>query len=159
MAYSTFDDVRIAVGGSRNLIELADLEGTAAGFGSTPAQQLTDPAVVDVVTKSIDAADGIINAYLKQRSAVPLAVVPPEISSMSAAMAARILRQQRYKQQPLREDAEAEKLDREFLKAVAEGSIQLGLTTTPDKADIIIDKAAPRDSTLDVSRERLKSFI
>jgi phage gp36-like protein len=159
MAYSTFDDVRIAVGGSRNLVELADLEETAAAMGSTPTVQLTDPNVLDVVNKAIAEADGIINAYLKQRSSVPLVVVPDEIAAMSAGWAARVLRRQRFKQQPIAEDQTAEKTDREFLKAVAEGTIQLGLNQTPTKADIIVDKAAPRDPTLEVSRERMKRFI
>lgn len=159
MAYSTFDDVRIAVGGSRNLVELADLEETAASMGSTPALQLTDPGVVDVVLKAIAEADGIINGYLKQRSAVPLAAVPDEIAAMSAGWAARVLRRQRFKQQPLTEDRDAEKTDREYLQAVAEGKIQLGLAQTPAKADIIIDKAAPRDTTLTISRERMKTFL
>jgi len=159
MAYSTFDDVRVAVGGSRNLVELADLEETAASFGNTPALQLTDPAVVDVVAKAIAEADGIINGYLKQRSAVPLAAPPAEIAAMSAGWAARVLRRQRFKQQPISEDQEAEKIDREYLANIAKGIIQLGLTTTPTKADIVIDKAAPRDSSLSISRERTKVFI
>lgn len=159
MAYSTFDDVRIAVGGSRNLVELADLEETAADAGDTPAEQLTDPNVIDVVNKAIAEADGIINGYLKQRSAVPLAVVPDEISAMSSAWAARILRRQRYKQQPLTEDQEAEKIDRLYLADVAKGIIQLGVEPTPEKSSIVIDKAAPRDTTLDISRHRMKSFI
>jgi phage gp36-like protein len=159
MAYSTFDDVRIAVGGSRNLVELADLEDTAATFGSTPALQLTDPAVIDVVGKAIAEADGYINGYLKQRSAVPLAIVPDEIANMSAAWAARVLRRQRYKQQPLSEDQEAEKSDRAYLADIAKGIIQLGIQPTPAKSDIIIDKAAPRDPTLTVSLARLKQFI
>lgn len=159
MAYSSFDDVRIAVGGSRNLVELADLEDTASSMGSTPALQLTDPNVIGVVTKAIAEADGIINGYLKQRSAVPLAVAPPEIAAMSASWAARVLRRQRYKQQPISEDHDAEVTDRAYLADVAKGIIQLGLTTTPGKADIIVDKAAPRDTTLEVSRAKMRPFI
>lgn len=157
--YSTFDDVRIAVGGSRNLVELADIEDTAATFGVTPAEQLTDPAVVDVVLKAIAEADGIINGYLKQRSAVPLAVVPPEIAAMSGSWAARVLRRQRFKQQPIAEDQEAEKIDRTYLADLAKGIIQIGLEPTPGKSSIVIDKAAPRDSSLVTSRDRLKDFI
>lgn len=159
MAYSTFDDVRIAVGGSRNLVELADLEETAASFGSTPVEQLEDPAIVDVVTKAIAEADGIINAYLKQRSAVPLAIVPPEIAAMSSSWSARVLRRNRFKQQPIIEDQEAEKTDRDFLLKVAKGEIQLGIEPTPPPSDIIIDKAAPRDTSFAISRERMKAFI
>lgn len=159
MAYSSFDDVRVAVGGGRNLVELADLEETAATMGGSTAAQLTDPNVVAVVTKAIADADGFINGYLKQRVAVPLAVVPDEISAMSSAWAARILRRQRYKQQPLTEDTEAEKIDREYLANIAKGIIQLGLEPTPEKSSIVIDKAAPRDTSMAISRERMKSFI
>jgi phage gp36-like protein len=159
VAYCTLDDVRIAVGGSRNLVELADLEDTAATFGNTPALQLTDPAVVDVVTKAIAEADGIINGYLKQRLAVPLADVPDEIAAMSAAWAARVLRRQRFKQQPISEDQEAEKIDRATLADIAKGVKQLGVTVTPPKSDIVVDKAAVRDPSLVVSRERMKGFI
>lgn len=159
MAYSSFDDVRVAVGGGRNLVELADLEETAATMGSSTAAQLTDPNVIAVVNKAIADADGFINGYLKQRVAVPLAVVPDEISAMSCAWAARILRRQRYKQQPLTEDTEAEKIDREYLADIAKGIIQLGLEPTPEKSSIVIDKAAPRDATQAISRERMKTFI
>jgi len=159
VAYSTFDDVRIAVGGSRNLVELADLEETASAMGSTPAVQLTDPNVIDVVTKAITEADGIINGYLKQRYTVPLAAPTDEIKAMSSGWAARVLRRQRYKQQPLTEDQKAEETDRQYLADVAKGIIQLAIAQTPEKADHVIDKAAPRDSTLDVSRQKMRTFI
>ena len=159
MAYSTIDDVRVAVGGNRNLVELADLEDTAQAAGGTPAQQAAHADVVAVVNKAIAEGDGVINAYLKQRSAVPLATPPDEIKAMSAGWAARVLRRQRYKGQPIAEDQDAEKIDREFLQKIAEGTIQLGIEPTPAKSSIIIDKAAPRDSTFTISRERTKQFI
>lgn len=159
MAYSTVDDVRREVGGGRNLVELADLEETAASFGSTADEQLTDPNVVATIERAITAADGYINGYLKQRLQVPLAVAPPEIVNMSSAWAARILRRGKYKAQPLSEDQEAEKADRQYLKGIADGHIQLGLTQTPPKSDIVIDKAAPRAASLHVSRRRLRGFI
>ncbi len=154
MAYSTLDKVRIAVGGTRNLIELADLEETAALSGG-----LADPNVISVIDDAISEADGIINAYLKQRSAIPLVDVPPEIAAMSASWAARVLRRNRYKQQPIAEDQNAEKTDREYLKGIASGTIQLAVNPTPARSSLIVDKAAPRDSTLTMSRERTKSFI
>jgi phage gp36-like protein len=159
MAYSTIDDVRVAVGGNRNLVELADLEETASTAGPLPADQAGHADVVAVVTKAIAEADGIINAYLKQRSAVPLASPPDEIKAMSAAWAARVLRRNRFKQQPIAEDQEAEKIDREYLANVAKGIIQLGVEPTPPASSIVVDKAAPRDSSLSISRERTKVFI
>lgn len=151
MAYSTQDDVRIAVGGTRNLIELADLEGTNGIDGGA--------GVALVVGKAIAEADGIINSYLKQRLAVPLAIVPPEIASMSAAWAARVLRRNRFKAQPISEDQDGEKIDRDWLMLVAKGEIQLGLEPTPAHSSIIIDKAAPRDPSLVISKRKLQGFI
>ena len=154
MAYSTLDKVRVAVGGTRNLVELADLEDTAVLGGG-----IADADVIAVVQSAIDEADGIINAYLKQRSAIPLTDVPPEIAAMSSAWAARVLRRNRYKGQPIAEDQIAEKVDRDYLKAVAAGTIQLGVNPTPAKSSLIVDKAAPRDTTLAASRARMKDFI
>lgn len=151
MAYSTQDDVRKAVGGSQNLVELADLEGTNTVDGGA--------GVADTVAAAIRAADGYINGYLKQRYSVPLAVVPAEINDMSAAWAARILRRQRYKSMPIREDIDAEKLDRDYLKGVAEGVIQLGIDPTPTKSSLVNDKAGPRDTSLNISRKKLEGLI
>ena len=154
MAYTTIDDVRIAVGGKRALVELADLEQEV-----TVPDDITHASVVAVVGNAIREADGVINGYLKQRSAVPLAVVPDEIKFMSASWAARVLRRNRYKGQPIAEDQNAEVIDRKYLADIAKGIIQLGLEPTPERSSIVIDKAAPRDSTLDISRDRLRSLI
>jgi phage gp36-like protein len=159
MAYSTFDDVRVAVGGLRNLVELADIEYTAATFGSTPEDQASDPQVIDVVTRAIAESDGIINGYLKQRHAVPLATPTDEIKAMSASWSARVLRRNKYKQQPIQEDLDAEKIAREYLGAIANGTIQLGIEPTPEKSSIVIDKAGQRDTSLAVSARRMRGFI
>lgn len=150
MAYCTQSDVQTEVGGSRTLVELADLEDAGAGSG---------PAVAAGVTSAIAEADGYINSYLRQRFSVPLAAVAPEIAGLSAKWAARVLRRRRYKSQPLVEDQEAEKIDRAWLQLVSDGEIQLSVEPTTAASDIVIDKAAARDSALDVSRERLKGFI
>lgn len=154
MAYTTIDDVRIAVGGKRALVELADLENEA-----TVPDDITHPSVVAVVGNAIKEADGIINGYLKQRVSVPLAIVPDEIAAMSAGWSARVLRRNRYRSQPIAEDQTAEETDRKYLADIAKGIIQLGIEPTPEKSSIVIDKAAPRDSTLDISRDRLRSLI
>jgi phage gp36-like protein len=151
MSYSTQNDVQIAVGGFSNLRELADLEQTFATDGGA--------GIATVVAAAIRAADGYINGYLKQRHAVPLAVVPAEINDMSAAWAARILRRQCFKVQPLISDTDAEKADRLYLKGIADGTIQLGVEPTPAKSSLVVDKAAPRDSALEVSRNRLRDLI
>lgn len=146
MAYSTIAQVEVAVGGSRNLIELSDLEEGAA---------VDD----DVVNAAIRTADGRINSYLSQRYSTPLAIVPDTVSDISAAWAARVLRRNRYKGAPMDGDQADEKTDIAWLEKVAKGEIRLGVDPEPAKAGIIVDKAAPRDSTLSVSRERMKGFI
>lgn len=146
MPYSTQSDVQIAAGGATNLAQLSDLENAAAIDAS-------------VVAAAIRTADGVINSYVGHRYAVPLAVVPDTIRDLSAAWAVRVLRKNRYNGAPLTDDQEAEKIDREWLVGVADGTISLGLEPTPEKASMVIDKAAPRDSALETSRDRLRGFI
>lgn len=159
MPYSDLDSVRVAVGGTRKLVELADQEDTAALLGPDPTLQLTDTNVLDVINRAIAEADGIINGYLKQRSAVPLSTPPDEIKAMSAKWVARILRRNVYNQQPIQEDLDAEKIDRAYLADVAKGIIQLGIDPTPERSSLVVDKAAPRDTSLAMSRDRMKTFI
>lgn len=151
MPYSTEANVRNGVGGSRNLIELADLEDTQVTDGGV--------GVSAVVVEAIREADGIINSYLRQRFAVPLAVVPDEIRALSSAWACRVLRRNRFKGQPISEDQDAEKIDREWLKLVAKGEIQLGLEPTPAASSVVIDKVGTRDTALLISSNRMKDFI
>lgn len=150
MAYSTKARVQKMVGGAANLTELADLEnempGSSAGI---------DTAVADAISE----ADGVINSYLRQRFAVPLAAPTDEIVALSAKWATRVLRRSRYKGQPIIEDLEAEKIDREWLLKVAKGEIQLGVEPSPSPSDIIVDTVAERDTARNVSLEKLKGFI
>jgi phage gp36-like protein len=150
MAYSTKANVQTAVGGSANLVELADLEnempGSSAGMDST-------------IDDAIRGADGFINSYLRQRFAVPLAVVPDEIRDLSASWASRILRRNRYKGQPIQADLDAEVIDRKWLDGVAKGQIQIGVDPSPNPSDIIVDTVQPRDTSLTISREKMKGFI
>jgi phage gp36-like protein len=133
------------VGGPARLLELSDL----ANLNSL------DAGVIDA---AIAEADAEIDSYIGHRFAVPLSTVPPIITLKSAAWAARILRRNRYNGQPLQDDLEREATDREWLRGVADGTISLGLEPTPVGASMVIDKAAPRDATLSVSRERTKGF-
>lgn len=151
MAYSTQAMVQTAVGGSRNLIELADLEETFVSDGGA-GMALT-------VSDAIDMADGIIDSYIAKQVAVPLNPVLRTIANLSATMAARILRSNRYKGQPVKEDIDADIEDRKWLAKIASGELSLGGDPPPTKSSIRIDKAAPRDSSLIVSSEKLKSFI
>ena len=151
MGYCTQDQVRIAVGGLENLVQLADLENAYPGDAGA--------GMAVTVADAIDTADGIIDSYVGHRSAVPLNPVPRVITNLSAGMAVRILRTNRYKGQAIAEDTDADKVDREWLAGVAKGEISLGLEPIPAKASIVIDKAALRDSSLTVGRERMKGFI
>lgn len=145
MAYSTQDQVQVAVGGSAKLAELTDLENGAA----------IDPAVVNA---AIDEADGEIDGYIGHRYAVPLATVPPTVAALSARWAARVLRRNKYNGTELTDDLTREETDRKWLTAVGLGTISLGIEPTPAKASIVIDKASTRDSTKLVSFERLKGM-
>jgi len=151
MAYSTQSDVQAAAGGSANLVALADLDGTFPGDAGA--------SVATTTAAAIRTADGVINSYVGHRYAVPLATVPDTIRDLSASWAVRVLRKNRYSGAPLTDDQEQEKIDREWLEGVADGTISLGIEPTPEKASIVIDKAAPRDSSLETSRERLRGFI
>jgi phage gp36-like protein len=151
MAYSTQAMVQTAVGGSRNLIELADLEETfAADAGAGMALAVAD---------AIEAADSIIDSYLAKQVAVPVNPVPRTIANLSASMAVRILRSNRYKGQAIKEDLDADIEDRKWLDKIAKGELSLGVDPPPTKASTRIDKAAARDSSLITSSEKLKSFI
>lgn len=145
MAYSTQSDVQTAIGGSVRLREFSDLENT----GSIDAA---------VVARAIAEADGIINSYIGHRFAVPLAVVPATVSTLSARWASRILRMNRYQGQIDPSAVDQEKLDHKWLEGVAEGLYSLGVEPTPPKASIVIDKAAPRAGTALVSRQRTRGM-
>jgi phage gp36-like protein len=149
MAYSTLAQVQIAVGGLANLVQLADLEEA----------NTLDSGALAVIDAAIAEADGHIDSYVAHRSKVPLVTTPIVISSMSARWAARILRKNRYKGQPMVDDQEAERIDIAWLDGVSKGVISLGVDPEPLAATIVIDKAAPRDPSLFVSRRRMKDFI
>ena len=145
MPYSTLAQVQTAVGGPARLLELSDLSN----------ENTLD---ADVVDAAIAEADAEINSYIGHRFSVPLGTVPEIVARKSAAWAARILRRNRYNGQPLQDDLERESTDREWLLGVADGTISLGLEPTPVGASMVIDKAGPRDATLEVSRLRTKGF-
>jgi len=149
MPYCAQNDVQIAVGGSKALLELADLEDE----GSFTA------AVLAVIAKAIAEADHEIDSYVNKRFDVPLNPVPPVVADKSAKWAARVLRRNRFKGQPIAEDLDAEKIDREWLVGVSNGSISLGINPTPTKAAGVIDKAAPRDPTKAISLDKMQGFI
>jgi phage gp36-like protein len=147
VAYSTSAQVQIAVGGLARLTELTDLENTGA----------TSP-IAATVNQAIADADGVINSYLGKRFAVPLATVPDTISMLSARWAARVLRQNKYNGQPLQDDIDREKIDREWLDGVSQGKYSLGIEPVPPKASMVTDAVGPRDPSLLVSRQTMKGF-
>lgn len=151
MAYSTQAMVQTAVGGSANLVELADLEETFLSDGGA--------GVTDAVAQAIDDADSIIDSYIAKQVDVPVTPVPRTIANLSAAMAVRILRTNRYKGQAIKEDLDADIEDRKWLAKIASGELSLGVDPPPTKASTRIDKAGERDSSLIVSKERMKGFI
>lgn len=147
MAYCAESDVQTAVGGAIKLAELSDQDGLLSGAVNHTT-----------VTEAIAEADAEMNSYIGHRYAVPLSPVPDIVKLKSASWAARVLRRNLYNGQPLQDDLTREETDREWLKGVADGTISLGIEPTPVKASIVIDSAQPRDSTMRISRDRLRGF-
>lgn len=143
MAYSLQADVEIAVGGNAKLVQLCDFD-------------LDGLADAGVVTAAIAEADALIDSYASKRFAVPFATASTAIKALSARLAARILRRNRTLALP--QDADDELADRKWLEALAKGDVLPGIEPLPAKGSIVTDKAEPRDSTKNVSRERTKGF-
>lgn len=149
MAYCTEADVQITVGGAIKLAQLSDQDNALSGAVSH-----------GVVAAAIDEASAEMASYIGHRVSVNAiaASIPAVVKNKAAAWAARILRRNAYNGQPLEDDLEREKMDREWLMGVAEGKISLGVEPAPKDAPEVVDKAAPRDSTLQVSRRALRGF-
>lgn len=149
MAYCTQADVQISVGGAIKLAQLSDLDNVLSGAVNVAA-----------VAAAIDEASAEMASYIGHRISVTAiqASIPRVVVNKAAAWAARILRRNAYNGQPLADDLDREKMDREWLMHVADGTISLGVEPAPRDADVIIDKAAPRDSSLNISRAKLRGF-
>lgn len=144
MGYATQAQVQTAVGGAAALTALTDLANADA----------IDPAVV---SDAIAEADAVINSYAGKRYKIPIVGNAIEIARLSARMAARILRRNRM--QVLMSDADEEKLDRAWLKDLSEGRVTLSTDTgTPADSPMVVDKAGVRESTKNVSRNRMKGY-
>lgn len=144
--YCTLEMVQLAAGGSDVLRQISDLENT----GSID---------VDAVAKAIDEADSVIDSYIGQRVSTPLDFVGRAIQNVSTGWAVRALRRNRNKGMSSPDDMKADERDEKWLKLVSEGKASLGVDPPPLKATMIVDKSAQRDSTLTISRERMKDFI
>lgn len=140
MAYCSTADVQIAVGGSANLIALTDL----ANAGTV------DTAIVAAAIAEADSA--WIDLYVQRRYLTD--PVPDAVRYLSARKAARILR--RNGRMTTQADIEEEKTDLALLCDIGSGKATLPPATPA--SPIVVDKAGTRDTTKNVSRERLKGF-
>ncbi len=147
MAYCTEADVQTAVGGAIKLAQLSDQDNLLSGAVNHT-----------VVTAAITEACAEMDSYIGHRYAVPLSPVPDIVKLKATAWAARVLRRDAYNGQPLADDLTREETDRTWLEGVGKGTISLGIEPTPVKASIVTDKAAPRDSTLSISRLKLRGY-
>lgn len=149
MAYCTQADVQISVGGAIKLAQLSDLDNVLAGAVNAAA-----------VAAAIDEASAEMASYIGHRISVTAiqASIPRVVVNKAASWAARVLRRNAYNGQSLADDLDREKMDREWLMGVADGTISLGVEPAPKDADVIVDKAAPRDSSLNISRAKLRGF-
>jgi phage gp36-like protein len=149
MGYCAEADVQTAVGGAIKLAELSDQDNALSGAVNHT-----------VVQAAIDEATAELASYVGHRISVNTvaATVPPVLKLKAAAWAARILRRNAYNGQPLADDLDREETDRKWLELVARGIVSLGVEPAPKDAPEVTDKAAPRDSTLQVSRRALRGF-
>lgn len=147
MAYSTLDDLETAVGGLFKLAQLTDQDGLLGGAVNTAKGD-----------KAIKLADAAIDSYTGHRFGVPMSPVPDSIMALSTQWAARLLRRWLYNGQPLQDDIDQEVIDRKWLVGVADGTISLGLQPTPPPSPDVSDAVGARDSTLNVSRAKLRGY-
>jgi phage gp36-like protein len=143
MAYSVQADVERRVGGLAKLVQL-----TAAPGGT----------VVDanVLASAIAEADALIDSYAHKRHKTPFSPIPPSITTRSARIAARVLRQ--WKFSVLSSDADDETIDLKWLEDLAKGLVDPGVEPSPEPSSLVVDHAGERESTKDVSREKLKGL-
>lgn len=149
MGYCTESDVQTSVGGQVKLAQLSDQDNILAG-------QVNHTTVLAAIVE----ASAELASYIGHRISLTAitASIPNVVRLKTAAWAARILRRNAYNGQPLQDDLTREEMDREWLMHVAQGTVSLGIEPAPPDADVITDKTAPRDSTLTISRARLRGY-
>lgn len=143
LPYCAQADVEHCVGGAARLVQLLDRDGDGSA----------DAGVLDA---AIAEADALINSYASKKFEVPFATTPITIKTLSARMTARILHRGRAME--LKEDVGAEDRDRKWLEDLARGSVLPGVEPIPAKGEIVTDTAGTRDTSKNVSRDRLKGF-
>src|SRR5678816_2838262 len=104
MAYCVEADVQVSVGGAAKLAQLSDLDNLLGGAVNHAA-----------VTAAIDEASAELASYIGHRISINAiaASIPRVVVNKAAAWAARILRRNAYNGQPLEDDLEREKMDRD----------------------------------------------
>lgn len=150
MPYCSRVDVQVAVGGAAKLAQLSDQDGVLGGA--------INNAVVD---SAISEATATMASYIGHRISVDAVAsqVPEVVKFMAMQWAARALRRNLYNGQPLEDDLDHEKIDREWLKGVATGLVSLGVQPELPPSDIVTDKGnGLRDPTFIVSRNRLRGY-
>lgn len=145
MAYLTEDALRVAVGGAAKLVQLTD-------------DNNDNTADADVIAQLISEVDGYINGYVGKRYAVPLGTVPSTVSALAAREGARRARRRRGGAISIGDDIELEKLDREWLEAIASGMVTLGVEPAPAKSELVVDEVGDRDTLRTTTRNNTKGF-
>lgn len=148
MAYCTQADLEAEVGIVK-LAQMSDRDNLLAGAINTTA-----------VANAISEASAEMSSYIGHRISVNAiaAAIPPIVKFKAVSWAIRVLRRGSYNGQPLEDDIDREKIDREWLDGVATGRYSLGVEPELKAAPEISDKAAPRDSTLRISRDKLRGY-
>lgn len=149
MAYSTSDDVKIAAGGEKNLVEMADQDGD----GYVDA---------DVVARAISTADGEIDERLAKQYTVPLASVPDGIRNRSAELAVFHLKRWRNRGQMTPDDLEWKKLFFADLDGYASYALALPSSseTSTESAPARIDAQhdRPEEPRVEAWRKKFEGF-
>lgn len=143
MAYAATIDVQNAAGGLEMLARLADYDGDG----------VADPTVI---AAAIAAAAAMIDSYAGKRYAVPIATPPTAIVELCARIAVYRMRNQRGT--TTQGDLDQHKLDITWLEGLRDGKNTVGIDPLPAPSSLQVDKAGARDSTKNVSREKLKGF-
>lgn len=148
MAYCTQADLESEVGIVK-LAQMSDRDNLLAGAVNATA-----------VTNAIAEASAQIASYIGHRISINAVAseIPDIVKFMAVAWAIRCLRRGTYNGQPLEDDLDREKTDREWLDGVATGRYSLGVEPELKAAPEITDKASPRDSSMRVSAARLRGY-
>ena len=147
MAYSTQDDVQMAAGGEKKLLELSDIE--------------TEGEInAEVVAQAVADADAEIDSYARQRFSVPFNPVPAIVRQKSAEEAAFLLKQRRQGSFIDDRDLAARQTRLDWLRDLSRGLVTPGLAASPTKSEAVsASLVEPSSEASRGTRRALRGFV